>query len=201
MTVAFSHFDRQVYHIIMHSITLYATIWPVKESCYRFGQHTHEQFKPAGMRERDFQSLPLIVNSSPTMGMQTQHPDMTHNKWYNTKWNKHDIIIASINASTELCCFIIYLLRPSEMSEQRESSVCVCVRLCVCTFCWIFFFYELLGKLFQPSSLCVYFSLRQGHKRCGQEQASEKSEGTEGETTCGGEESGGAGEDERAALW
>lgn len=78
---------------------------------------------------------------------------MTHTKWYNPRRNKHDIIIASITASAQIFCFIIYLLLPSEMSDAKKKKSTVYVPY----FLWV------IGKLFADSSaacVCVFPEVR-----------------------------------------
>lgn len=111
------------------------------------------------------QSLPLNMNSSSTISVQSQHPGMTHNKWYNPGRNKHDIIIAAI--ITQLFCTIIYLPRLPEMSEQRllgdeDARIAHTVRP-------IFTSYR---KAFwgQQCCMCVCFSPRRGWRRCKRER-------------------------------
>lgn len=101
------------------------------------------------------QSLPLNANSFSTISVQSQHPGMTHNKWYNPRRNKHDIIIAGIIASTRLFSFIIYLLLPSEMCEQREGGGEGRLKMhtLFALFLWV------IGKVLEGSNVaCVCFS-------------------------------------------
>lgn len=76
---------------------------------------------------------------------------MIHNKWYNPRRSKHDIIVASIIGGAHLFCFIIYLLLPSEMSELRGGGEdAKNVHIVCALFFWV------IGKLFEDSSMCVF---------------------------------------------
>lgn len=195
LTVAFSHFDAKVNHIIIHClITLYESTWPL--------------------------NLLLLwpVYTSNLQGWEKKISKNSHQMWTlpppsayrlsNPTWLiTSDTTLKEINMTSSSVvsmpaqAFLFYHLPTStfwdEWAKRRRWRRGANVRIV----CLIFTSYwKTISKQLSSLWVCTFF-LRQGYRRCGQEQAREDREGTGGETTCGGEESAWARKDERTRFW